>query len=153
MAVELVQYSASTSIPLLNAIVRVRVLFLFVTRTTVHAQRTYSMVVRIYKMFKDRILLFFCEGDSPMHATACDGFATSQIRRKSTQNPFSQCVFVGLRTPLNMFVNVSISGVRVDLRGNPKVHSDCPASAGLDNAGRGNTSTPYGYTATADMYS
>ena len=99
-----------------------------------------SLVVRTYKRLKGRFTLFFLRCLSPMR----DGLrriCESQIRRKTSQtfysqNPFS-CAFVGLRTPLNNYMVVSIGGASRSGYGqpvNPYVHNDCPGSAGLGNA-------------------
>ena len=109
---------------------------LFVARTTVHVQRIHSVVVRTYKRPKGRFILHFLRCDSPMRdglRRICDVAG----HRKPSQNPFRNCVFVGLRTPYKKhLVAVSIgpraAGVRV--RGNPYVYNDCPGSAGLGNA-------------------
>ena len=62
-----------------------------------------------------RFTPFFLRCDSPMRdATACNGFATSQIRRRTSQtfaNPISQCAFVGLsENTFEHLVVVSIGG-------------------------------------------
>ena len=80
------------------------VCWFFVARTTVHLQRIHSMVVRTYKRLKGRFILHFFAMRQP-DATACDGFATSQIHRKTSQTfakPISQWAFAGLRIPLNI---------------------------------------------------
>ena len=85
---------------------------------------SYSVVVCIYKWPIYTSIFLRCDIPTCKRSTACDGFATSQMRHKTLQTfakPISQCVFVGLRTPLNIVV--SIGSARVDLPGDAYVHN------------------------------
>ena len=79
------------------------------TRFSVHIRWLYAFI----KDIKADLYLIFCDVTAQCDGARATGFATSRVRRKTLQTfakPILQCAFVGLRTPLNKKVVISIGG-------------------------------------------